>query len=55
MDVDKNRHAPMARQMLENVCGDNAAKWTQAEEVVDRVLSARLALWDVAAQAARAA
>ena len=46
VDVDENRHAPMARALLETLCGDEPAHWSDAEAAAKQALEARLALWD---------
>jgi hypothetical protein len=46
VDVDENRHGPMARGLLAAVCGDEPARWSDAESAATRALEARLALWD---------
>jgi len=44
--LDDERHAPMALEMLEHLCGDSDMAWTEAESAARRVLEARVALWD---------
>jgi hypothetical protein len=46
IDVDKERHAPMAERMLERLCGDDEAKWREAEQAARAALTARVRLWD---------
>jgi len=46
IEVDGDEHTPMAMQMLIDLCGEDSAKWDECAEVVDRALSARVALWD---------
>ena len=44
--VDEQEHTPMARSMLEELCGDDEEKWREAMAAVDVAVAARLALWD---------
>jgi hypothetical protein len=44
--VDEQEHTPMARSMLEELCGDDEQKWREAMAAVDVAVAARLALWD---------
>lgn len=46
IDVDEHTHAPMAIQMLEELCGNDQRRWQEASETVIEALTARLALWD---------
>jgi len=46
VDLDENRHAPMARRLLISVCGENSDNWAQAETAARNALEARLLLWD---------
>jgi hypothetical protein len=46
IQVDAEEHTPMAMQMLADLCGEDAEKWRQCEETVNRALAARLTLWD---------
>ena len=49
--VDEERHAPMANQMLANLCGDSPRKWEDAKEAALTALHARVALWDALKEA----
>ena len=49
--VDEERHAPMANQMLANLCGDSQRKWEDAKEAALTALHARAALWDALKEA----
>jgi hypothetical protein len=47
--LDENMHAPLAWEMLRELCGDDAQRWREAESAARRAIEARLALWDAAA------
>lgn len=49
INVDKDRHAPMALRMLQELCGRDPARWAEATESASACLRARLRLWDDAA------
>jgi pyrroloquinoline quinone (PQQ) biosynthesis protein C len=56
INVDKDRHAPMALRMLQELCGRDPKRWSEAAESARACLRARLRLWDdVAALLPRAA
>ena len=46
VEVDGEEHGPMAAQLLSNVCGDDEARWQEAESAAAAALRARLGLWD---------
>ncbi|MGV3458824.1 MAG: DUF3050 domain-containing protein [Flavobacterium sp.] len=46
IELDADEHGPMAMQMIESLCADDAIKWKEAEEVSKQALEKRLALWD---------
>jgi hypothetical protein len=46
VELDGDHHGPLARQLLEHVCGTNAAAWRDASESATRSLELRAALWD---------
>lgn len=46
IELDGERHGPMAARLLAHVCGDDAAKWTAAADGAERAIRARLLLWD---------
>ncbi len=43
---DGDRHGPMARAMMEELCGDEREKWDEAEQAAREALLSRIALWD---------
>ena len=46
IELDADEHGPMALKMIENLCGDDAEKWDEVEEVSVRALEKRLILWN---------
>ena len=52
IDVDGEDHGPLARKMMEAVCGDRPADWERAFRASEKALQARRVLWDAAWKAA---
>ena len=51
IELDDDDHGPLARRMIEDLCGEDAEKWSQAAAAAEAALTARIALWDsIAAQ-----
>ncbi len=50
IELDADEHGPMAMQMITELCGDNATKWKEVEEVSLQALEKRLGLWDAIEQ-----
>ncbi|MFO0691650.1 MAG: DUF3050 domain-containing protein [Myxococcota bacterium] len=46
VDLDGDRHGPMAARMLELLCGEDEAAWAIAHAAAADALRARAALWD---------
>ena len=46
IEVDGEEHGPMALRMVSELCGDDAAKWSEATSAAETALRARLAFWD---------
>lgn len=46
IEVDGDHHSHMALEMTEQLCGDEAAFWQEAEAAVVKGLQMRKALWD---------
>lgn len=46
IEVDADRHSPMAKRMLVSLCGEDAAKWRESTEAARVALNARIRLWD---------
>jgi len=49
--LDAEKHGPQAIEMLERLCGDDAQRWSEAEQAAVDALAARLAFWDAIAMA----
>ena len=46
IELDADEHGPMAMQMITELCGDDAQKWTEVEEISVVALEKRIGLWD---------
>jgi hypothetical protein len=46
IELDEETHGPLARRLLEEVCGMNEGHWRTAADAARRALSSRIALWD---------
>jgi hypothetical protein len=46
IQLDDDKHGPMAERLVANLCGSDDAKWEAAEEAARCALQARLDLWD---------
>lgn len=46
IELDEDHHAPLAHQMVRDLCGTDAARWREATEVAQQGMAARIALWD---------
>lgn len=46
IELDEDEHGPMALQMIENLCGNDAKKWHEVEKTVVASLQAREVLWE---------
>jgi hypothetical protein len=46
IELDEDNHAPLAQQMVRDLCGADPARWQQATEVAAQGMAARVALWD---------
>jgi hypothetical protein len=46
IEVDSGEHGPMAKQMIQELCGDNNQLWDQANDAAQEALQKRIALWN---------
>jgi hypothetical protein len=46
IELDEDHHAPLAHQMVRDLCGADATRWHEATEVAQQGMAARVALWD---------
>ena len=46
IELDEDNHAPLAQQMVRDLCGHDPMRWQQATEVAAQGMAARIALWD---------
>ena len=46
IELDEDHHAPLAQQMVRDLCGADPARWQQATAVAAQGMAARVALWD---------
>ena len=46
IEVDGGHHSHLAMEMLEELCGDDAIKWSLAGDAARAALEARIVLWD---------
>jgi pyrroloquinoline quinone (PQQ) biosynthesis protein C len=46
IEVDGETHGPIALEMMNELCGDDLEKWTEALRVGERALEYRIELWN---------
>ena len=46
IELDEDHHAPLAQQMVRDLCGTDATRWHEAAAVAAQGMAARVALWD---------
>lgn len=46
IELDADEHGPMAMTMITELCGNDAQKWSDVEEVSKQALEKRIGLWD---------
>lgn len=49
VDVDGGKHAPLARRLIAEVCGEDSQRWREARTAALVALDARRELWDAVA------
>ena len=49
--IDADEHGPMAFEMVDLLCGEDDAKWEEAEAAARRHIESRIRLWDGALEA----
>ena len=53
IELDADEHGPMAFKMLEVLCGNDAQKWKEVENISIEALQRRIELWDVILESIR--
>ena len=46
IELDEDHHAPLAHQMVRDLCGTDATRWQEATETARQGMAARVAFWD---------
>ena len=46
IELDADEHGPMAMKMITELCGTDAKKWKDVEEISILALEKRIGLWD---------
>ena len=46
IQLDEEVHAPLAQQMVRELCADDPERWQECQQVAIRCLEARIVLWD---------
>jgi pyrroloquinoline quinone (PQQ) biosynthesis protein C len=46
IELDEEVHAPLAQQMVRELCGESPERWLEAQQVTIQCLESRMALWD---------
>jgi hypothetical protein len=46
IELDGDEHGPMAMQMVTELCGNDADKWKEVQDVSIAALEKRIGLWD---------
>jgi Protein of unknown function (DUF3050) len=46
IELDGDDHGPLALRMIQDLCGDDPVRWSEAAVAAEDALHARIALWD---------
>ena len=46
IEVDADEHGPLALEMIQQLCGNDASKWDEALDYSKKALELRIGLWD---------
>ncbi|MCA8832616.1 DUF3050 domain-containing protein [Hymenobacter pini] len=46
IELDEEAHAPLAQQMVRELCGHDARRWQEATAIAEQCMQARVKLWD---------
>lgn len=46
IELDTDKHGPMAMKMITELCGEDPKKWSEVEEISILALNKRIGLWD---------
>lgn len=46
IELDEENHAPLAQQMVRDLCATDPRRWQQAADVAAQCMAARVGLWD---------
>lgn len=46
IELDADEHGPLARRLLEDLCGDDEQRWEEATQTALAALEGRIRLWD---------
>lgn len=51
IELDADEHGPLARRLLEDLCGDDDRRWQEATQTAAASLESRIVLWDATLKA----
>ncbi|WP_417885270.1 DUF3050 domain-containing protein [Zunongwangia sp.] len=46
IELDDDKHGPMAFEMITHLCGNNSEKWRDVQKIATKALEARIKLWN---------